>query len=461
MVHPIHLVQGGEFKINLETDHIILHGSIEESAGVILRGSVILNCHENTKIKSVVLKLVGKIKVNWVEGSGSHQHNYKSEQTILEHEWSFMPHTKKTYHLSEGHYKWDFELPLPGDLPETIEHDLGQVYYRLKAVAERPTFSMNYTDKRSLKVSRVMSPTSLEFIQSMIISNVWADKLGYEISTPTKCYTMGSMVPITFELRPIAPELQVKSISCMLKEYLTLTAITSTTIDDHNQQQQHKHSKTESKIVKLIRDDAFYQHAIEQNGSFKKTLGLNIPEEDSQLLMVDTQNDLIRVKHKIKFTVTLINGDGHISELRAAIPIILATLSVEEDANALPAYEDAWKSVPYDPTTIAQLIASGGLPPSLAIATPNSAASLAATTFSNDDPPTGASTTTSLSPSSSSSINNSLVTEATNHDDPLPWQGLDLSRVPSYTTAIRSTRIYSFSGCLPTYDSLAVPGRVG
>jgi hypothetical protein len=70
MVRPMKLVQGTQFKINLETDHIILHGSVEESGGVMLRGSVVLNCQEDIKVRSVTLKLEGKIKVNWSEGKG-------------------------------------------------------------------------------------------------------------------------------------------------------------------------------------------------------------------------------------------------------------------------------------------------------------------------------------------------------------------------------------------------------
>lgn len=62
------LVHGSHFAINLESDHIILHGTPEESAGVILRGSVVLNCNETAKIKSLTLKLEGKTKVNWTEG---------------------------------------------------------------------------------------------------------------------------------------------------------------------------------------------------------------------------------------------------------------------------------------------------------------------------------------------------------------------------------------------------------
>jgi len=102
------LLQGTEFKINLETDHIELHGSTDESAGVLLRGSVVLDSHEAIKIRSIVLKFVGKVKVNWIEGfgRGPQQAMYKDEQTILEHEWSFLPHAKKLYHLTERHYRW-------------------------------------------------------------------------------------------------------------------------------------------------------------------------------------------------------------------------------------------------------------------------------------------------------------------------------------------------------------------
>lgn len=118
------LIHGADFVINLETDNVILHGSVEESAGVILRGSVVLNCHENIKVKSIVLKFQGKTKVNWTEGKGdqmylplctplifppghgSHQKHYKEERNIMEHEWSFLPVKRKPYHFAVGRYQW-------------------------------------------------------------------------------------------------------------------------------------------------------------------------------------------------------------------------------------------------------------------------------------------------------------------------------------------------------------------
>ncbi|KAG2198231.1 hypothetical protein INT46_005222 [Mucor plumbeus] len=439
--NPIQLVQTSDFHINIENEHIILHGNIDESAGVMLRGSVVLNCHETTKVRSISLKFIGKAKVNWTEGLGSHQRHYKEEKTIIKHEWSFLPSNRKTYHLPQGHYKWDFELPLPGDLPESVEHDLGEVYYRLKAVVERPTFSMNYNDRKMLRVSRVLLPSSLELTQSLVISNVWVDKLSYDISVPSKVFSMGSLIPITFALVPIAQDLHVRSVSCVLKEYTTLTA--------------EDHSKMEGRVIKHLRDENFASGP----DPWTKTELLPVPDYTSHMIQTDSLCDLIKIKHKLKFTVSLTNADGHISELRAAIPVVIADISPEEDENALPAYEDAWKSAPYDPQQVAALIARGDLPPSIAISAPNEAAIGANTTLSSsdtDDEDHHTRPSTPVTPCVEGYV------APADGGLTLPWQGIDLSRVPSYTTAIRSNRLYSFSGSLPGYDSLvAVPGRTG
>lgn len=74
-VNPMQLAHHSpELELELENDEVILHGSSEESAGVILRGSVVLNCLEQTKIKSMTLKFIGMTYVNWTEGK---QKSYK------------------------------------------------------------------------------------------------------------------------------------------------------------------------------------------------------------------------------------------------------------------------------------------------------------------------------------------------------------------------------------------------
>jgi len=226
---------------------------------------------------------------------------------------------------------------------------------------------------------------------------------------------------LTFDLIPIAAELKTRYITCTLKEYCTYRA--------------NENVKSESHIVKYLRDDEFPC----AGDRWTKIELLRIPHIGTNV-HCDVETELIKIKHKLKFTVSLINLDGHISELRAAVSLIISSVSHSEEVNALPAYEDAWKSMPYDPEVLRQLIASGGMPRSLAVAIPNAAASNAHhnTTHQNSDEDE----------------------EESGPGDGLVWafNGIDLSRVPSYTTAVRSNRLYSFSGSLPTYESIGVPG---
>lgn len=186
----------------------------------------------------------------------------------------------------------DFELPLPGDLPASVHHDLGQVYYRLKAVAERPTFSTNYVAHRNVTVTRMMLPSSLDLNQSVVISNEWIDKISYNISVPRKVFSAGSKIPITFDLVPIAPELGIRSVSCALKEYISLSS--------------NEHSKSDGHVVKSIRDDHFAA-----GNRWIKTEVLDVPSIAE--VRSDIVSDLIKIKHKLKFTVALTNADGHVS----------------------------------------------------------------------------------------------------------------------------------------------------
>lgn len=57
-----------ELKIELASEEIVLMGHASESAGKMLRGSVILNLTEPMKVRSVILSFTGKMKVSWSEG---------------------------------------------------------------------------------------------------------------------------------------------------------------------------------------------------------------------------------------------------------------------------------------------------------------------------------------------------------------------------------------------------------
>src|ERR1700758_509468 len=99
--------------------------------------------------------------------SASPQRFHKEERTVIDKEWTFLAPCKRSpfHHLSAQQYRWDFELPLPGDLPDSIENnDAGSVQYRLKATAERPKFMLNYTDKKAIRIVRHLLPSSLDYL---------------------------------------------------------------------------------------------------------------------------------------------------------------------------------------------------------------------------------------------------------------------------------------------------------
>ncbi|KAI9322185.1 hypothetical protein BX666DRAFT_1892369 [Dichotomocladium elegans] len=421
----MHTPQGSELSIQLESDSIILHGTMDESSGATLRGTVVLHITEVTKIKSVYIRFQGKNKVSWYEGFGSAQRHYAEDRKIIENTWHIMEPKRKPYYFTAGTFKWDFELPIPGDLPSTLCHELGEVTYQLKAVAERPTFSANYLTRRNITVTRLMLPSSLELNQSVVVSNEWPNKIFYNISIPRMIFSPGSQVPIHFDLIPIADGLSIVAIDCIFEEFVALSS--------------HHHTLSEGYLVKAISDTKFPSDSSSSPQQWTRTEIFPIPEYyDGHHIQIDVTSDLITISHKLKITVSLKNSDGHTSELRATIPIIIASVAPEEEANELPAYEDAWKTLPYDPITIANSVAAGHLPISLAFATPCPAASQVRPCCSETS---------------------STVSDDGELDEPAGWQGADLTLVPSYTTAVRSNRLYSFSGpSLPTYDSIAIAG---
>ncbi|CAM0138973.1 hypothetical protein VKS41_008533 [Umbelopsis sp. WA50703] len=400
-----------ELQIHLDNDTVIMHGSEQESSGCVLRGHVRLNLKEPAKFKSLTLRLTGKIRVAWSESttSSTPQKFHKEERTIIDKQWTFLsPCGRNQLHQLAGQpHRWDFELPLPGDLPDSIENnDTGSVQYRLKAVAERPTFMLNYSDKKVVRIVRHFSPTAMDYFQPMTIANEWANKLEYQISVPSKVFSEDETIPVTIRIIPKLPGIKVRYITCTLKEYTTYSAGTS-----------NQFSKTEGRIVKFLRDEQFPC----RDDVWEKTEMIRVPRYPHGI-QFNTRNDLIRIRHKVKFTMSLINADKHISELRAALPIIICPISQRTEDNSLPAYEEALRALPYSE------------PPDLY--------------YSSGDSNAGSPTEERDMMFDPATSNRTL--EAIQQE----W-ATSLNRVPSYRTALRDRPPFpECRAALPSYDSI-------
>ncbi|KAL7334835.1 hypothetical protein PS15p_200406 [Mucor circinelloides] len=391
--------------------------------------------------------LLKEILSKMCEGSGigHHQHYHKQEKDIIEHRWQFVPIMdqahKKAYTLGAGQHKWDFELLLPGDLPQSLQAEGGQVIYRLKAVVERTAFLQNIVKKRAVQIVRCMLPSEFELIQTLEIHNTWAEKMMYDILIPSKVYARGQLIPITFHITPIATKLRVRSLTGTLKEYCTYTA--------------NECSKTDTRIIKLQRvEDPFPINPPTSPSpiSWTKVLQLDIPPMSSQLAFCDADNEMIRIRHKLKFIICLVNADGHLSELRCSVPVlIISSISQQTELNTLPAYDQSWRTVLCMESPMATPYTED---PSVITTSSFTAATEAAATSTSTEP---ISMATPINTSGALAMPSETVA-ASPSGDPLWWNGANLSRVPSYRTAAQQESA-PFSTSLPSYDQLSVSPR--
>ncbi|CAO3643540.1 unnamed protein product [Cunninghamella blakesleeana] len=460
--------KAAEVRIDLENDTILMLGHPDESAGKMLRGTLYVIVHEPIKVKSIHLRFQGRMKVSWSEGVGHHQHHYKQEKTILEHDWQFIPmaniqhQQKKSYCLSAGEHKFNFELMLPGDIPESLETIGGQVSYRLKAIVERSTFVNNISKKKYVKIVRSMLPSEFSLHQSMEIHNTWVDKMMYDITMPSKLYALGEKIHLSINILPIATDLKVKCMNISLKEYCSYT------ISDN--------SKTDTRLImneKVV--DPFPESYDFELNTWKKDITMTVPTT-SPSIFCDTENDMIKISHKMKFIISLINADGHYSELRCAVPVVIIDSLACETENMLPSYDQTWRTVPYDPSVFEALRRRPSLNVSSLPPTSQTPISLSNNTNANAqrEPVTMAGRSRNLSISTISSspnirylnqltgLNNTPPTSSSfnsnnNNGDPW-WQGMDLSRVPSYNTAKQLDHV-ALSSSLPAYEQLSISPR--
>ncbi|CAG8591312.1 2888_t:CDS:2 [Acaulospora colombiana] len=286
-----------------------MRGTQSESVGCVLRGQLVLAITEPTKVREVKLTFQGKSKISWADGAGTRQYYHTEERILFQHDWIFLPAQKNVHILQPDNYHWDFELVLPGTLPETVEScEHGSISYQLKAVAERPALAINFTTKRKVNIQRCLLPSELEYMQSMIVSNTWTDKVEYEFNVDSKVYTLGDTIRVSMYLRPLRKHLNIRKFSCLIKEYTTYHI--------------GVRSKEETRHVTCYFDEEFPN----EGEPWTRSFGITLPKSIS-LCHYDSQNEIVDIRHKIKFIVLFTESGKNPSELRASMPMVVTPIS--------------------------------------------------------------------------------------------------------------------------------------
>ncbi|CAG8731189.1 9855_t:CDS:2 [Dentiscutata erythropus] len=314
------LINSSPFKIIVEQETITMHGSPQESAGNALRGRLVLELSEAIKIKSIGLSFQGKSKVVWHGDSAS---KFQSEEkTIFQHDWVFLQPKPKKYHILEpGNHHWDFELVLPGSLPETITGcDNGSIEYKLKATAERHSLALNLHARQKITLQRCSFLNSEDALDT-VVSSTWTDKVIYDLSVDSKTFTLGDEISFSMDLRPLNQSLRIHEYSCSFNECVSYTVGT--------------HKRTISKTLKNVRGEKLRWNECLWSDSLK----IRIPES-KEICHYNSDNSIIQITHELKLSVIFVIYENRFIELRAALPI---TITLTNDDMELPPYRE------YDP----------------------------------------------------------------------------------------------------------------
>lgn len=253
------------------------------------------------------------------------------------------------YHtLAQGNYEFPFSTVLPGSLTESVEGlPNATVIYKLEAIIERPSGS-DLICQKPLRVVRTLSPDAVELSETVAAENSWPNKVDYTLSCPAKSIAIGSATPIYIVIVPLLKGLKLGNIKISLLETSQYLGNFGGII---NQDRIVSKMKIKDPIghlaqLKQKNDDRSTDNfePIDFQDRWEIDTVLNIPPSLSKCTQdCDVYNN-IKVRHKLKFNISLINPDGHVSELRATLPIQLfispfvtvgvkntKTLELEED----------------------------------------------------------------------------------------------------------------------------------
>lgn len=209
-----------------------------------------------------------------------------------------------------GIHEFPFDLVIPGDINESIEgNDYGQLTYSLVTTVDRGSHKSKLSAHRHIRIVRTVGVDNYDLAHTVSIENTWPKKVDYRIDIPCRAIALGTQLQVNFALVPLDKGLKLGRIKGEIVEYSTLSSPLSPT-------------REEQKVVhQQIFDvpENFDQYADEWAFSHLA----DIPRSLSRCTQDAFVEPYVKINHKFRCFVSLINRDGHTSELRASLPITI------------------------------------------------------------------------------------------------------------------------------------------
>ncbi|KAL8358668.1 hypothetical protein RB601_009855 [Gaeumannomyces tritici] len=327
------------FDIRLENDFIVFRGNDHEASGQLLKGVVAVCVPGPTRIEDIHLRLNGTLHLSWTDlkttPTGISSQRFEKTTDILTHRWpSFIGTPGKSMMLEKGNYEFPFEIMLPGETCESVEGlREASITYRLKATIARGKFAYDHHAYKHLRVIRTLETSALEFLHAMSVENIWPNKVEYSIVVPRKAVVFGSAIPLETRFTPLLKGLELGDVTIRLVEVCDIMAQSQT----GSQVREHKKEREVTSWVLPITREEHWEDVIENTGQegWVMNAQLDLPRKLGKCIQ-DVNAHGIKVRHKLKMVVALRNPDGHVSELRATLPVtifISPNIPLDEDGN--------------------------------------------------------------------------------------------------------------------------------
>lgn len=318
------------FEIRLDNDIIVLRGGESEASSQILKGVVVLCLPSALKLEDVHLRMTGQLKVGWndqrMTPTGVSNNRVDKTTEIFSHRWApFVGgggpgSSSRGTVLPSGNYEWPFELVIPGSMAESVEGlNESHIIYKLKATVARGKLAYDLHAWKPVRIVRTLDPSALELAHAMTVENVWPNKIEYQLIIPQKAIIFGTAIDIEMRFTSLLKGLKIGNIKCQLIEAQEFILPGATP----HSERFWKNSRDVDTWSFELGDDT-YQDIISENGQDGYVLKekMPLPKTLSRCLQ-DVDVHGIKIRHKVKFNIALHNPDGHISELRATLPVTI------------------------------------------------------------------------------------------------------------------------------------------
>lgn len=210
--------------------------------------------------------------------------------------------------LPEGNYSMPFSVHLPANIPESVEGlSCGKIRYKLECHIERGRFERSFKKANHVIIARTLGPRNISLNDPIDFSNTWPEKMDFQVSMTRRAVALGTAVPIKLVIVPLIKGLSFHSFLAELVQHSHVHGLSGKSAE---------YEEVFGRQKLNCHEPFFGEDHWKIQGAFHVPSSLSTVTQTCQL-----KNDIISVKHAIRAVIHIRNSDGHISELRAHLPV--------------------------------------------------------------------------------------------------------------------------------------------